>query len=51
MRLILVAHHSNGTISEAPLTCRVDTEEEVAYIKAGGILHYVIQSLKHTTAK
>ena len=33
----------DGTTSNITLTCRLDTANEVAYFKAGGILQYVLQ--------
>lgn len=35
-----------GEIVEIPLLCRIDTEDEVGYVENGGILQYVIRSLK-----
>jgi aconitate hydratase len=38
-------HRADGTKETIPLTCRIDTENEVAYYQHGGILHYVIRQL------
>lgn len=38
-------HRIDGTKESIPLLCRIDTENEVAYYKHGGILHYVIRQL------
>lgn len=38
-------HRVDGTKESIPLLCRIDTENEVAYYKHGGILHYVIRQL------
>ena len=38
-------HRADGTKETIPLLCRIDTENEVAYYKHGGILHYVIRQL------
>lgn len=38
-------HRADGTKESIPLLCRIDTENEVAYYKHGGILHYVIRQL------
>lgn len=37
---------ANGREEILPLLCRIDTENEVAYYKNGGILHYVIRQLR-----
>jgi aconitate hydratase len=39
MRII----YSNGLTKEVSLTCRIDTNEELAYFKHGGILPYVLE--------
>ncbi|SLN14785.1 Aconitate hydratase 1 [Oceanibacterium hippocampi] len=36
---------ANGEKVEIGLLCRIDTEDEVAYYKNGGILHYVLRNL------
>ena len=36
---------SDGTVTEIPVLCRVDTLDEVDYFKHGGILQYVLRSL------
>ncbi|MDD2542553.1 MAG: aconitate hydratase, partial [Desulfuromonadaceae bacterium] len=38
-----VISRRDGTTSNITLTCRLDTANEVAYFKAGGILQYVLQ--------
>ena len=35
----------DGTVTEIPVLCRVDTLDEVDYYKHGGILQYVLRSL------
>ena len=45
MNLLLVIHRSNGTHDSVPLTCRIDTVDEVAYYRHGGILHYVLREM------
>jgi aconitate hydratase len=35
----------DGSTQEISLLCRIDTADEVAYYKNGGILHYVLRSL------
>jgi aconitate hydratase len=36
---------ADGTAREVPLLCRVDTLDELEYLKNGGILHYVLRNL------
>jgi len=36
---------ADGSAETVTLTCRIDTEDEVAYFRHGGILHYVLRSL------
>ncbi len=36
---------ADGTVTEIPVLCRVDTLDEVDYFKHGGILQYVLRSL------
>jgi aconitate hydratase len=36
--LVLVIHRSNGERVEAPVTCRLDTAEELSIYEAGGVL-------------
>jgi aconitate hydratase len=35
----------DGTVREVPLLCRIDTVDEIAYFRNGGILHYVLRGL------
>jgi len=35
----------DGGVRSAPLICRIDTQDEVAYFMNGGILHYVLRGL------
>lgn len=37
--------YEDGTTKTIECLCRVDTEDELEYIKAGGILHYVLRNL------
>ncbi len=37
--------YEDGSTKTIECLCRVDTEDELAYIKAGGILHYVLRNL------
>ncbi len=45
MDLTLVIHRSNGTTDRVPVTCRIDTLDEVGYYKHGGILQYVLRGM------
>ncbi|WP_417449426.1 aconitate hydratase AcnA [Kordiimonas sp.] len=38
-------HYADGTHKTITVLCRVDTEDEVAYYRNGGILHYVLRRL------
>ena len=48
MALTLVVHRQNGQSEKVPVTCRIDTEDEVEYFRHGGILQYVLRSLART---
>jgi aconitate hydratase len=45
MDLTLVIHRPDGTKTEVPVLCRVDTLDEVSYYRHGGILHYVLREM------
>ena len=36
---------SDGKVSRVPVQCRIDTDDEMAYFRNGGILHYVLRQL------
>jgi aconitate hydratase len=36
---------ADGKVTEVPLTCRIDTLDELEYFQHGGILHYVLRQL------
>lgn len=38
-------HRSDGSSGQVTLLCRIDTEDEVAYYKNGGILPYVLRNM------
>ncbi len=40
-----VVTYGDGTVREIPIICRIDTLEEVGYLKNGGILQYVLRDL------
>jgi aconitate hydratase len=45
MDLDLVIHRPNGKTDTVKVLCRVDTLDEVAYYRHGGILHYVLRGM------
>ena len=45
MTLTLTVHRADGSQTEAPVLCRIDTLDEVEYYRNGGILHYVLRQL------
>jgi aconitate hydratase len=45
MELTLVVHRSDGRSDRFALLCRIDTLDEIAYYKHGGILQYVLRSI------
>ena len=45
MDLTLVIHRPNGATDQVPVVCRIDTIDEVAYYRHGGILHYVLREM------
>ena len=45
MDLSLVIHRSNGVVDTVPVTCRIDTVDEVGYYEHGGILQYVLRQM------
>jgi len=44
-RMIAEIVASDGGLKRIPLTCRIDTLDELDYFKHGGILHYVLRQL------
>ena len=46
MKYTMIIKYSNGKTAETVLTSRVDTVDELHYIKNGGILQYVLRNLK-----
>jgi len=47
--LTLVVHRRNGETVEVPVTCRLDTAEEVSIYEAGGVLQRFAQDFLATT--
>jgi len=46
MELLMRVKRANGVADEIRLVCRIDTLDEVEYFRHGGILPYVLRSLK-----
>ncbi|MBT8114799.1 MAG: Fe/S-dependent 2-methylisocitrate dehydratase AcnD, partial [Arenicella sp.] len=49
-QLTLVIHRLDGEVMEVPMTCRLDTEEEVAIYQAGGVLQRFAQDFLQSSA-
>jgi aconitate hydratase len=45
MDVTLTIHRAGGKTDTVPLTCRIDTLDEVEYFRHGGILQYVLRGL------
>jgi aconitate hydratase len=45
MDVTCVVRRADGASEETTLLCRIDTEDEVAYYKNGGILPYVLRKM------
>lgn len=45
--ITVVAHNKQGGSSSFNVSVRLDTPQEIAYYKHGGILHYVLRELLH----
>jgi aconitate hydratase len=45
MDMTLVIHRPDGKTDKVPVLCRVDTLDEVAYYRHGGILQYVLRGM------
>ena len=43
--LKLIVERADGSTTETDVICRIDTINEIAYYKNGGILHYVLRNL------
>ncbi|MFZ1814957.1 MAG: aconitate hydratase AcnA [Rhizobiaceae bacterium] len=44
-KLEAVITFAGGKVKKVPVTCRIDTAEEVGYVNNGGILQYVLRNL------
>ena len=47
--LTLVIHRRDGSCIEVPVTCRLDTAEEVSIYEAGGVLQRFAQDFLEST--
>ncbi|MFA9204314.1 MAG: hypothetical protein ACEQSD_09985, partial [Flavobacteriales bacterium] len=47
--MILVIHRKNGETVEVPVTCRLDTADEVLVYEAGGVLQRFAQEFLQNT--
>jgi aconitate hydratase len=45
MTVTMTIHRADGSTTEVPLLCRIDTLDEVEYFRNGGILQYVLRQL------
>ncbi len=45
MDLALQIHRADGTTDTVPVTCRIDTMDEIGYYQHGGILQYVLRQM------
>jgi aconitate hydratase len=43
--LSLVIHRADGSTEAVPVTCRIDTVDEIGYYEHGGILQYVLRQM------
>ncbi|MFQ5953627.1 MAG: aconitate hydratase AcnA [Kiloniellales bacterium] len=50
MEVTMTVRRADGSHETVPLTCRIDTEDEVEYYRHGGILHYVLRNLAQQAA-
>ncbi len=41
----MLVEFEDGTTKTIPVLCRIDTLDELEYVRAGGILHYVLRNL------
>ncbi len=44
-KMTAVVTYGDGSVKDVPILCRIDTLEEVEYLKNGGILQYVLRDL------
>jgi aconitate hydratase len=44
-KLTLEITSADGKVTHVPVICRIDTLDEIDYVKNGGILHFVLRNL------
>ncbi|MGI9423930.1 MAG: aconitate hydratase AcnA, partial [Hyphomicrobiaceae bacterium] len=44
-KMVAEITYADGTTKEVPILCRIDTLDELDYVRNGGILHYVLRNL------
>jgi aconitate hydratase len=44
-KMVARVTYADGRVKEVPILCRIDTLDELAYFKNGGILQYVLRDL------
>ena len=42
-KMVAEVTYADGTTKEVPILCRIDTLDELDYVRNGGILHYVLR--------
>jgi aconitate hydratase len=47
----LTITRADGSKQDVKLLCRIDTADEIEYMRNGGILHYVLRDLASAKAK
>jgi aconitate hydratase len=45
MDVVLHIYRTDGSDNAVTVTCRIDTLDEIEYVKAGGILQYVLRNM------
>ena len=45
METVAEVTYADGSKKEIPILCRIDTLDELEYVRNGGILHYVLRNL------
>ena len=48
--ITMTIHRADGSSSEVPLLCRIDTLDEIEYYRNGGILQYVLRGMMQDAA-
>ncbi|WP_206245085.1 Fe/S-dependent 2-methylisocitrate dehydratase AcnD [Novosphingobium terrae] len=50
-KLTLMVHHKDGAVTQVPVTCRLDTAEDVSIYEAGGVLQRFAQDFLASTVE